>query len=210
MSSKLDRFLSVRSYTDSNETKATEKINDFLETYDWINIWCYAHQDSKQFTYTRRKPLAMSRIDYFLTPLATLGYIQACDIIPGYLSDHSFVQLEISISTFLRGKGFWKFNNALLYDNDYVTQLNEVLHKYDMEKSQDDPLDGLTWEHLKYHMQQKTIRYVKDKHRERMLKKMELERKIESQHKRLAIINLQSDRAIALIQKVNLNLDKLR
>ena len=41
--------------------------------------------------------------------------------------DHCPIALHIDFSNFKRGKGYWKFNNALLSDPDYVTVVKRTL-----------------------------------------------------------------------------------
>ena len=77
-------------------SKALEKVRDYLEEYDWIDIWREINPGAKQYTWFRRKPNVFSRLDYFLTPLSSLGYIQDCQIVHNSLSDHSFVMMEIA------------------------------------------------------------------------------------------------------------------
>ena len=47
---------------------------------------------------------------------------------PGYRTDHSSVELELKLSDFKRGKGFWKMNNSLLKDKEYVTKVKQTIH----------------------------------------------------------------------------------
>ena len=35
-------------------------------------------------------------------------------------SDHSIPSIELDFRNFERGRGYWKFNNSLLKDPDYV------------------------------------------------------------------------------------------
>ena len=45
-------------------------------------------------------------------------YVIDAEIIPGYRTDHSGITL---------GKGYWKFNNTLLKDNEYVTLIKNTI-----------------------------------------------------------------------------------
>ena len=47
---------------------------------------------------------------------------------PGYRTDHSSVELELKLSDFERGKGFWKMNNSLLKDKEYVNKVKQTIH----------------------------------------------------------------------------------
>ena len=42
-------------------------------------------------------------------------------------SDHCSIDLEIDFAKFQRGRGFWKFNNSLLNDPEYLTLIKEVI-----------------------------------------------------------------------------------
>lgn len=50
-----------------------------------------------------------------------------------YRSDHSPVILSCKTSDFKKGKGFWKFNNSLLTDKDYVTLIKEEINKVKLQ-----------------------------------------------------------------------------
>ena len=56
-----------------------------------------------------------------------MDIIDACDIKPSYKSDHSIIELKIKLSHFRYGKGFWKFNNSLLKQQDYLDLINNVI-----------------------------------------------------------------------------------
>lgn len=45
-----------------------------------------------------------------------------------YRSDHSSVTLQFKLNAFVRGRGFWKFNNSLLYDKEYVDIVLKIIN----------------------------------------------------------------------------------
>ena len=49
-----------------------------------------------------------------------LPFVANVDILPGINSDHSIPLLDIDFARFQRGRGFFKFNNSLLNDQEYV------------------------------------------------------------------------------------------
>ena len=53
--------------------------------------------------------------------------IKDCHIKPGYRSDHSIIELSITINKFKVGKGVWKFNNNLLKNLDYLDLINNTI-----------------------------------------------------------------------------------
>ena len=50
-----------------------------------------------------------------------------CKISPGYRSDHSIVQFDISFSRFQMGRGVWNFKNSLSENQEYLTLINKVI-----------------------------------------------------------------------------------
>ena len=66
-----------------------------------------------------------------------------------------------------RGKGFWKFNNSLTSNDDYVekmkNQISETIRMLDQDKITD---KHLRWEFLKYEIRKFTINLSKKPVRE--------------------------------------------
>ena len=58
-----------------------------------------------------------------------LGYVSDTDIISGFRSDHSGIILNMSFNQNERGRGYWKFNNLLLKDKDYITVVKETINE---------------------------------------------------------------------------------
>ena len=120
--SKLDRYSSQNSNDDSSLTQ----INDITECFDLCDIWRIRNPKLRRYTYRRTKPLYQSRLDYWLISNALQDNIVLSDIIPSIYSDHSAILLGVKIMYDKnRGKGYWKFNAALLKDSNYVKELNK-------------------------------------------------------------------------------------
>ena len=47
-------------------------------------------------------------------------YLDDCQIVPGYRTDPSGVILKLDFYEQDRGKGYWKFNNLLFKDKNYI------------------------------------------------------------------------------------------
>ena len=63
----------------------------------------------------------------FLASFNILDITNTCEIRASYRSDHSTIELEMKINTFLQGKGLWKFNNSLLECPEYVDLVNGII-----------------------------------------------------------------------------------
>ena len=54
-------------------------------------------------------------------------FVKKSEIESGYRSDHSVVILELNFTNFKQGRSYWKHNNSLLSDIDYINQINEKI-----------------------------------------------------------------------------------
>ena len=85
------------------------------------------NSNTKRFTWRRRNPLKQARLDYIIAPSPFMDHVNDCVIRPGYRSDHSFVELTLATSRFIKGRGTWKFNCSLLKNKDYLIKINELI-----------------------------------------------------------------------------------
>ena len=83
--------------------------------------------DQQTFTWHRKCYPVFSRLDYFLIPSGTLDLVEECTILPGFLSDHSFVKLVIVWDEAIRGPGTWKLNTNILKNEEYIRGINNII-----------------------------------------------------------------------------------
>ena len=110
-----------------NNPRAKAAIIKNMEEFNLCDIWRDLNPDTKQFSWVKRDPLKMARLDYFLISEHLSPYTTKCDIAPGFKSDHSLVSLEIDFSKVQLGRGFFKFNNSLLHDPEYVNLIKKTI-----------------------------------------------------------------------------------
>ena len=188
-------------------TKANKLINTYLEESGWADPRRISHPDSTQCTWVRRNPVQMSRLDYFLLLMFTLTKVCRCEIIPSILTDHSFVILEIEMEPDVRGPGYWKFNNSLLHDKEFLDEINKLIDETVCENIVD---KVNLWEVLKIKIKNFAMDYSKSKRQGLGKRLHELNAKLKTQNKRLACINLSASNAILLIERVNVKIDAIK
>ena len=111
-------------YKHKNNPKANAAVLDLMKILDLGDIYRTLHPDKHRFTWRKgRKESQMSRLDYFL--ISPDGFVTEADIDISYRSDHSLITVDLNFITQERGKGYWKFNNSLLYDPEYVKKVKE-------------------------------------------------------------------------------------
>lgn len=66
-------------------------------------------------------------MDFFLVSEETFQYVHDSGITPGYRTDHSGVYIKVRFQDNERGKGYWKFNNSLLKDRNYIQTIKKTI-----------------------------------------------------------------------------------
>ena len=104
-----------------------------------------------------------SRIDFFLISSNLTKFVKKVDIKTSIAPDHNTLYLTMSWSKApLRGPGFWKFNNELLKDDNFIDKIREMYPTL-REKLNYIQDKGLFWELLKMELRIFIIGYSKRK-----------------------------------------------
>ena len=190
------------------KSKATEMVGTILEENGWIDVWRMLHPEDFQFTYMRKNPLVMTRLDYFLVPQGTYGLVEHCQINPSFLSDHNEVELTIKLENVLKGPGYWKLNTSLCVQEQYVEEMNEIIERTKRRTQFSNPENQ--WAMMKQKVRQYSMSYAKEKSNERKSEKILWSKKLRTANKKLAMINVTAHNAIHLIEKVNGKIDECK
>ena len=103
--------------------------------------------------------------------------IQSIDILPGLKSDHSLVKLSFNaLNIGKRGKGTWKFNNALLKDRTYINKIKDSIQNVIQSFSPENK--HMAWEYLKCQIRTDTMIYASQKAKETKKKELEIARQL--------------------------------
>ena len=126
------------------------------------DVWRAVNPDVKRYTWRRCNPLCQSRLDYWFAPINMLYDLNSVDIKPSIRTDHSLITVSFKLSTenVKRGPGYWKFNNSLLHDENYVSKVKEIIQSC-KEKYRDEGNKSLKWDLTKMEIRQDTISYSK-------------------------------------------------
>ena len=107
-----------------------------------VDPWRIYNSEAKTFTWHRKNPVKMARLDFYLISEELLSRVDNISIKNGYRTDHSMVLLDIRITDFKKGGGFWKFNTSLLKDQIFVNKVKEIItltrEEYMIEISESD------------------------------------------------------------------------
>ena len=100
-----------------------------IKTHSLLDTWRFMNPDQPGFTWANSSMKIQCRLDYFFISKQLNDHVKECKIIPNIYSDHSTVALSVSFNEreFPRGPRFWKFNNSLLSDTNYVELLTFII-----------------------------------------------------------------------------------
>jgi len=130
----LNKERDTYNYRHINNPKARDRVLELINTFDLVDVWREQHLDEKRFTWRQPNPLKQARLDFFLVSPSIANIPFTSKIEPGYRSDHSLITLECNLEKEkAHGKGFWKFNNSLLYEKEYSEIVKEVINETILE-----------------------------------------------------------------------------
>ena len=110
-----------------NNPSARNEMLSIINKYNLCDMFRLNHQNEKHYTWRRKNPVKQARLDYFIVSRPFSDLVSNCSIRPSYRSDHSILELSITVCKFRQGKQVWKFNNSFLKDKEYLIKINNII-----------------------------------------------------------------------------------
>ena len=134
-----------------------------MEEFDLIDIARELHPKKIMYTYESKALKSKSRIDFLLISKKLKPYVRKSFPRTSVRIDHKAILLSMSVfKPNDWGPGFWKFNNTLIEDQDYLNlfkkEYDDINHKY-----QDLSNKRLLWDVIKMEIRGFTRKYCKQK-----------------------------------------------
>ena len=126
-----------------------------LTMMDYLDV----NDELKNFGYTciSKGNNSKSRIDYILYSKNPVFQTVKKEKLHFPFSDHKALILKINIEKKKRGPGYWKFNETLLDDSDYIKLIKSLLlNTPELDKFES---KQMKWEYLKIRIKEKSIQY---------------------------------------------------
>ena len=133
LSQDLDTF----GYTTENNINAKKCLLSCMENLGLVDIYRFLNPNIKRYSWRQFGGIKRARLDFFLISATLLPFIENADILPGINSDHSMPILDIDFARFQRGRGFFKFNNSLVNDPEYVKIICEAIKSVTLQYAED-------------------------------------------------------------------------
>ena len=143
-----------------NNNKAKDKIEDIMDEFCLKDIWRTHNPQAREFSWIKRgRELKASRIDLALVSAGIDQCIKNTSFLNGIKTDHRALYMVVEVQDFERGKGFWKFNNTLLKNKQFLEEMNLELTQTIQSMEHVNPIDK--WERIKSRIKKKSINYSK-------------------------------------------------
>ena len=145
-----------------NNMRSLEKVESIIEEFILKDIWRIHHPEAREYSWFKRgNIMKASRIDYALISSGIDQSVKMSSYLSGIKTDHRALYLVIDLKSFERGRGYWKLNNILLGESEYVKMMNIELEKF-IEQNRDEKAVEI-WEKLKLKIKKLSIEYSKNR-----------------------------------------------
>ena len=136
-----------------------KELQALIKTHNFLDSWRLKNPDLPGFTWAN----SSMKIQFFISKQLK-DRVKESKILPNIYSDHSAVSLSVFFqeSDLPRGSGFWKFNNSLLSDTNYVELLTFKIPEFAKKYNHVDD-KGLYWEMIKMEIRAFTVAFSKKK-----------------------------------------------
>ena len=177
LNEKMDRKNSTH-----NNVKAAEVICANMNEMNSSEVWRVINKKEVRYSWYRsvmrngNTHIQASRIDLALISTGILDHVNNSFYMAGYKTDHSALVITYNTSVHDRGPGYWKLNNTVLSDMEYVTVIKNLIgEKKFLYK---DLGVKERWELIKTSIRDISIKYTKNKASDRRLIIAQLTEKI--------------------------------
>ena len=156
----LDLDINKKGGLAKTHTESVKTLKDFCAQIDLLDAWRILNPDTRRYTWRRKRPEIHCRLDFFLVTQSLMCNITSANILTGYKTDHSLIEIVVATHSNMRGPGFWKLNTSLLTEMDYINQIRAVI-KDAQEEYQNDTFvnDALMWEKIKLNIRKQSLKY---------------------------------------------------
>ena len=169
----------------SRKIPVIQEIDKLCNMYELTDIWRQRNPKEEKFTWRNKSFKIQCRLDYFLISRQLTSLTNKCTIAFAPETDHSAILIHIKSEELKqkKGPGFWKFNQSFLHDENYVALLRVELENFKQKYIDVEDLN-LRWDLIKMEIRGFTVKYSKNKSRERKSTETFLQNRINELFKR--------------------------
>ena len=119
---------------DSVRPNSRKELHKNIEKYELLDVYRELHPDGKEKTWrtwnrSREKADKEARLDYFIVDTGLASFTQLVGVAGPFTPelDHRPIILNVDFNKVERGPGYWKFNNAMLDEPEYLDKVRDQI-----------------------------------------------------------------------------------
>ena len=109
------------------------QIENLAKSFNLVDTWRKKYPNRQEFTWQNTNLKVSFRLDYFFASSSLVNDFTKCNISETAISSHrSMISLSLlsAQSAQKGGSSFWKFNNSLLQDENFIESLEQKLPEF--------------------------------------------------------------------------------
>ena len=207
----LDDKLDKKGGIKERRQKVQRLIQEIMQSCNLIDTWRIKNPEVQRYTWRQKTENIKCRLDYWLLNQNLQDMVSHVDILTNIRSDHNAIELVIKpLRDNSKGKGYWKINNSILQDAEFIKLITEAKLNWSNEMKEIEDA-RVKWEFMKYKIRLLCIKYTSEKKKKQLDTEKILHTKMSNLQMKLdkgtdkdeeKIINLQ-------IQQIETELEKI-
>ena len=146
--------------TYSNNNKSKEEVESMMDEFMLKDMWRIRNETKREYSWRKSGNLnKASRIDLALVSAGLDQQVEMIQYLSTIKTDHRAIYMVVDLNGVERGAGYWKFNNSLLSNIEFVGTMNREIQLCLDDMSQDKPI--LIWEQLKSRIKKTAVEFSK-------------------------------------------------
>lgn len=128
----LDPEVDGKNYKHINNPRARLQVLKMITELNLYDIYRCENGESRRFTWKRKLKsgdIQLGRLDFFLLSESLMNFSKNEKILTAYRSDHCLISLSLCFSVSQKSKTFWKFNNSLLNNINFVSEVKHLINE---------------------------------------------------------------------------------
>ena len=159
MDPKFDTTTTTRAASSVSVGALSRELNSFVDTQELVDSFWVLNPYSRRVTHFLTNIASGKRLDYFFVVGFFLNALADANILPRIYSDHNPITLDLQLVRNDKGRGYWKFPDAILENEQYVEWMHRELQQAISLNDRDTP--RLLWDMVKCSIQELTCRFLK-------------------------------------------------
>lgn len=168
-------------------------MSDMMRLCDLTDIWqVYCSEPNSGFTYYDKKVKCKSRLDYALVSTKCCLSHTEMKLVSPIKGDHLAVYVKLIYKDRKKGPGYWKLNNQVLEEKDYIDGVCGIIRKT-IEDFVCIGSDRLLWELIKINVKEYSIAYCKSRRKRQIRDELMLQSEIDDVRRKIECLNENHD-----------------